>query len=200
MISGAIAWLARLFTGARVRWVGGPHENGPAIYFANHTSHLDALVLWASLPPMLRARARPAAARDYWGASVFRRFLAEKVFHAVLIERKEIRRDANPLEAMFAALDRGDSLILFPEGTRGDGVAIGAFKSGLHHLARGRPEVALVPVHIDNLNRILPKGEFLAVPLLSCISFGARFRLEDGESREQFLRRAENAVRELREG
>ena len=198
MISDAVAWLVRLLTGARVRRVGEVRANGPAIYFANHTSHLDALVLWASLPPAIRARTRPAAARDYWGGSAFRRFLAERVFHAVLIERKEVRRDANPLEVMLAVLDRGDSLILFPEGTRGDGESIGPFKSGLHHLARDRPAVALVPVHIDNLNRILPKGEFLVVPLLSCISFGPPVKLEAGESRETFLRRAERAVRELR--
>jgi 1-acyl-sn-glycerol-3-phosphate acyltransferase len=198
-IDPAIAYLVRVLTGARVRWLAPPRNGTPKVYFANHTSHLDALVLWASLPAALRERTRAAAARDYWGAGRVRRFLAQRAFHAVLIERKEVRREANPLAALLEVLERGDSLILFPEGTRGDGERIGPFKGGLYHLARHRPDVELVPVHIDNLNRILPKGEFLVLPLLSCIRFGAPLALEQGESRERFLERAENAVRDLRE-
>ena len=198
-IDPAIAFLVRALTGAQVRWLARPTNNGPKVYFANHTSHLDAIVVWASLPASLRERTRPAAALDYWGDGRLRRFFAQRAFRAVLIERKDVRRDSNPLEALLDVLERGDSLILFPEGTRGDGERIGPFKGGLYHLARHRPDVELVPVHIDNLNRILPKGEFLVLPLLSCIRFGAPLRLENGENREIFLRRAEDAVRRLQE-
>jgi 1-acyl-sn-glycerol-3-phosphate acyltransferase len=99
---------------------------------------------------------------------------------------------------MLAVLDRGESLIVFPEGTRGDGERIGPFKGGLFHLARHRPDADLVPVHIDNLSRILPKGEFLPLPLLACISFGPALHLAPDETRAAFLRRAEEAVRSLR--
>lgn len=199
MIAGCVATLSRVIAGANVRWVDVPRSAGAKVYFANHSSHLDTLVLWAALPRELRERTRPVAARDYWGATGARRWLAESVFRAVLIERKEIRRTSNPLVQMLAVLERGESLIVFPEGTRGDGQRIGPFKGGLYHLARHRPEADLVPVHIDNLNRILPKGEFLPLPLLSCISFGPALHLEHDEPREVFLRRAEDAVRGLKQ-
>lgn len=197
MIASAVTTLTRLIVGANVRGLQHVDSAGPRVFFANHTSHLDALVVWTSLPSAVRARTRPVAARDYWGATAFRRLLAERVFHAVLIERKEVRRSANPLAAMVDVLARGESLILFPEGTRGDGERIGPFKSGLFHIARERADVDLVPVHIDNLNRVLPKGEFLPVPMLACITFGPALRLRDGEAREAFLHRAEDSVRAL---
>jgi len=199
MIADVVAALSRTIAGANVRWVDAPRAAGSKVYFANHSSHLDTLVLWAALPRELRERTRPVAARDYWGATGLRRWLAQSVFRAVLIERKEIRRETNPLEPMLAVLERGESLIVFPEGTRGDGERIGPFKGGLYHLARHRPDADLVPVHIDNLNRILPKGEFLPLPLLSCISFGPALRLVPDEPRDAFLRRAEDAVRGLRQ-
>jgi 1-acyl-sn-glycerol-3-phosphate acyltransferase len=197
VIASAVTTLTRLIVGANVRGLEHVDSASPRVFFANHTSHLDALVVWTSLPQPVRARTRPVAARDYWGATAFRRLLAERVFHAVLIERKEVRRSANPLAAMVEVLARGESLILFPEGTRGDGERIGPFKSGLFHIARERADVDLVPVHIDNLNRVLPKGEFLPVPMLACITFGPALRLRDGEAREAFLQRAEDCVRAL---
>jgi 1-acyl-sn-glycerol-3-phosphate acyltransferase len=87
MIAGLVASLSRLVAGANVRWVDVPRRTGPKVYFANHSSHLDTLVLWAALPRELRDSTRPVAARDYWGATGARRWLAESVFRAVLIER-----------------------------------------------------------------------------------------------------------------
>jgi 1-acyl-sn-glycerol-3-phosphate acyltransferase len=192
-----LATLARIISGANVRWIGCQPDARQRIYFANHTSHLDALVLWAVLPGDVRALVRPVAARDYWWASRSRRYLAEQVFHAVLIERKKVTAQDNPIEKMVQAMARGHSLIIFPEGGRGDGTAVGEFKSGLYHLLRRKPDAELIPVHIDNLNRILPKGEVLPVPLLSCISFGAPLRAVDSETKAEFLDRARRAVVEL---
>jgi len=168
------------------------------VYFANHSSHLDGPALWASLPRELRERTRPLAARDYWLASRFRRFLAEVIFRAILVERKQPTPRNNPLDAMLAALQAGESLILFPEGGRYSGPEPQPFQCGLFHLARKCPDVEFVPTLLHNLNRILPKGEILPVPLISSVTFGAPIRLEPGESREMFLARAREAVIALR--
>ena len=166
--------LSKLISGANVRWVGCAPDVRQRIYFANHTSNLDALVIWASLPPPMRELTRPVAARDYWIKDPLRRHLANKVLHAVLIERRKPTVHDNPLADMLAALGDQHSLIIFPEGGRQTGAEMMPFKAGLFHLAKDRPDVEFVPVLIDNLNRILPKGEFLPVPLLSSVSLVPR--------------------------
>ena len=178
------------------------------MYFANHTSHLDALVLWAALRPDARALTRPVAARDYWLAGPLRRHLATRVFDAVLVERRHGCSTTSatdgpparhPLAPLLDALEnRQNSLIFFPEGTRGSNSEPAPFKSGLHCLARARPDVEFIPVLIDNMNRILPKGELLPVPLLGGLSFGAPVRLHPGEEKADFLARARRAVSGLR--
>lgn len=195
MIAAALAALARAVSGVSARWLCDPARARQRIYFANHSSHLDFLVVWASLPPALRDHARPVAARDYWERGRLRRYLAGRVFRGVLIDRSGTRGEAvGPVEQMLSALDGGDSLILFPEGTRGDGVAIAPFKSGLFHLASARPAVELVPVGIENLNRVLPKGEAVPVPVISRLTFGAPMALDTGEGKDSFLTRARDAV------
>ncbi len=191
--------LSKLISGANVRWVGCAPDVRQRIYFANHTSNLDALVIWASLPPPMRELTRPVAARDYWIKDPLRRHLANKVLHAVLIERRKPTVHDNPLADMLAALGDQHSLIIFPEGGRQTGAEMMPFKAGLFHLAKDRPDVEFVPVLIDNLNRILPKGEFLPVPLLSSVSFGAPIKLEASEEKIRFLERAQAAVKALRQ-
>lgn len=189
--------IARLITGADARWEGCAPDTRQRIYFANHTSNLDALVIWASLPPTVRILTRPVAARDYWEKNAWRRYLADQVFNAVLIQRKKPTAHDNPMSDMLAALGDRHSLIIFPEGGRQSGEEITPFKSGLFHLAKDRPDVELVPVLIENLNRILPKGEFLLVPLLGGVSFGPPMKLEKGETKDAFLNRAQEAIRSL---
>jgi 1-acyl-sn-glycerol-3-phosphate acyltransferase len=190
--------LSKLVSGANVCWVGCAPDIRQRIYFANHTSNLDALVIWASLPPPMRELTRPVAARDYWIKGPLRRHLANRILHAVLIERKKPTVRDNPLADMLAALGDRHSLIIFPEGGRQTGAQMMPFKAGLFHLAKDRPDVEFVPVLIDNLNRILPKGEFLPVPLLSSVSFGTPIKLEAGEEKVRFLERAQAAVKALR--
>lgn len=193
-VIGLVVMLIKLISGANVRWNGCSPDTRQRVYFANHTSHLDAAVVWASLPAEVRVFTRPVAARDYWVKGRLRPYLAKHVFKAVLIEREKISAHDSPIDHLVNALGQSDSLIIFPEGTRSLDGEIGAFKSGIYHLAKRRPDIELIPVLIDNLNRILPKGEFLAVPLLSSISFGAALHLNDDESKQAFLARARSAV------
>jgi 1-acyl-sn-glycerol-3-phosphate acyltransferase len=198
MTGSIISFLARALTGATARWHGAEPKDCRRVYFANHTSNLDFVLLWSALPAELRRKARPVAAHDYWIANPVRRWLAKRVFRAVLIQRKNVTRENNPLAPMVAALTEGQSLIIFPEGGRCLGDEIGPFKSGIYHLAREMPDLEFLPVYIDNLNRVLPKGEILPVPILCSIHFGSPLQLESGEAKQAFLRRAREAVLTLR--
>ena len=199
VVASGVVGLARLLAGGNVRRIGFTPDERQRIYFANHTSHLDFVLIWSALPKRLRFLTRPVAARDYWANGV-KRYLALNVFNAVLVDR--VRTDAatpNPLDVLLAGLGERHSLIIFPEGTRGDGTILGEFKSGLYRLGKARPDVELVPVYIDNLNRVLPKGEFAPVPMLASVSFGAPMHVGDGEEKADFLDRARNAILELRQ-
>ncbi len=197
LVASLLVGLTRLITGVQVRWAGGEPIVRQRLYYANHSSHLDTMVIWSALPPALRNNTAPVAAADYWERSRLRRFLAREVFHAVLIDRGARTGAREALARISAALSQGSSLIFFPEGTRGDGTAVGEMKPGLHHIAKNHPEVDLVPVYLQNLNRILPKGEILPVPLLGNATFGAPLPRVADESREDFLRRARAALLEL---
>lgn len=199
-ITGAIlALLARFFSGASVRWIDSQPDTCQRVYFANHTSHLDAIVIWSALPPEVRSLARPVAAKDYWTAGRVRHYLATRVFNALLIDRTEIKVHQSPVDVMIREIGHRYSLIVFPEGGRTSGDEVGEFKSGLYYLCKKRPDLELIPVYIDNMNRILPRGEVLPVPLLTCISFGPPVWLEAGEPKVNFLRRAREAVLRLKE-
>jgi 1-acyl-sn-glycerol-3-phosphate acyltransferase len=205
MIASMLATAAQIVAGSTVRWAGCGPTGEQRIYIANHSSHLDFIVLWSYLPPGLRRRTRPVAARDYWTRDGIRRYLAAHVFNAVLIDRvaapgtpsDQLGRQA--VDQMVEALAGQHSLILFPEGTRGAGEDVASFRSGLFHLCRAKPEVEVVPVYLENLNRILPKGHLLPVPMLSRITFGAPLRLKPDESKETFLERARQSVRTLKD-
>jgi len=197
MIASCIAGFAKLLTGARAHWQGCAPENKLRVYFANHTSNLDFVLLWAALPGALRAVTRPVAAHDYWTATPLRQGIAEHVFKAVLIERKKVTRANNPMEGMVDALKNGNSLIIFPEGGRMTDGEIGAFRGGLFHLAKQGLEIEFVPVFIENLNRVMPKGEFLPVPLLCSVTFGVPLHAGVEESKPEFLNRARSALMEL---
>lgn len=209
--------LVRLLTGAQARWYGCPPKAEQRIYFANHQSHADLVLMWAALPQELRSITRPIAARDYWATSSFKRFITTEVFNAVyvergknggqipissLAEREKLESDPHsldPLQPLIDALDNGDSLIMFPEGTRGFAEDPQAFKSGLYNLAQRFPQVVLVPAWIHNVQRVMPKGEVVPVPVLCSVTFGAPLQLRADESRAEFLTRARAAVMALRE-
>jgi len=194
MLSRLLVLLSRLLFGAYPRWVGSAPAPVQRLYFANHGSHLDTLTLWAALPPALRRRTRPVAARDYWGGGGVKGLIAGRGLNVVLIDRQRSAADADPLAPLQAALAAGDSLILFPEGTRRDAPLPGSFKAGLYHLAQRQPQVELVPVFLDNARRSLPKGSLLPVPFICTARFGAAIALAPGEDKDAFLERARAAV------
>lgn len=192
-IATAFCLFAKLLTGVRPLWLDNSPSPRPRVYFANHRSHGDFLLIWACLPPELRRTTRPVAGADYWLRGKLRRYLIERVFCGVLIDRLTTRH-GNPLETMSAPLRAGESLILFPEGTRNLGDDLLPFKSGIAHLAQDHPEVEFVPVWIENLGRAMPKGSLIPIPLLCTLSFGPSLRAVAGESRNDFLLRCRNAL------
>jgi 1-acyl-sn-glycerol-3-phosphate acyltransferase len=198
MTGTLLAVVARILSGASVRWIDCQPDTCQRIYFANHTSHLDAIVLWSTLPSELRTLTRPVAAKDYWEKGVVRRFMS-RTFNAILIDRTQIKVHQSPVDMMLREITDRNSLIVFPEGSRNTESTVGEFKSGLYYLAKKRPDLELVPVHIDNLNRVLPRGEFLPVPLLSLVTFGPPMWLEAGEPKVEFLKRARSAVCRLKD-
>ncbi|HJY79291.1 MAG TPA: lysophospholipid acyltransferase family protein [Burkholderiales bacterium] len=194
LIQLGLLGLVRILVGAAPRWVGTLPSATQRIYFANHSSHIDTVALWSALPPELRARTRPVAAADYWQKDAFRRYIATRGLNVVFIDRQRSAPGSDPLQPLADALAAGDSLILFPEGTRNMQALPGPFKSGLYHLAEKFPQVELVPVYLENLHRSLPKGTLFPVPLICTVRFGAPMGLVHGETKQSFLDRARNAV------
>ena len=237
--------LIRLLTGAQARWYGCPPKAEQRIYFANHQSHADLVMIWAALPQELRGITRPIAAKDYWTKTPLREWITTAVFNAVYVDRTGGARapaappavgtdavatapgpaahgttgpqhplpftdaaaaamapatpDSDPLAPLVEALERGDSIIIFPEGTRGFADEPQPFKSGLYTLARRFPQVVLVPAWIQNIQRVMPKGEVVPVPILCSVTFGAPVVLGADEERRPFLDRARDAVIALRD-
>lgn len=203
MIGNALAWLARLISGARAFWLEPPDTPGQRVYFGNHSSHLDFIVIWSALSAEERRRTRPVAGADYWNRGAIRRYLADRVFNAILINRPATDRSAASASLSVAKIAEGMgqecSVIVFPEGTRSTDGEVQRFRSGLYHLCQLKPALDLVPVYLANMNRILPKGEVLPVPLLGRVIFGAAMRLHPDEDKEAFLERARSALLELKD-
>ena len=245
LMSLLLLGIVRFLTGSQARWYGCPPKAEQRIYFANHQSHADMVLIWAALPEELRSITRPIAAKDYWTKTPFRQWITTAVFNAVYVDRQatparpaaaatdapgaepppaetataggpdpspeappraptpqELRAalpEADPLTPLVRALESGDSIVIFPEGTRGHGDEPQPFKSGLFKLAQMFPQAVLVPAWINNVQRVMPKGEVVPVPILCSVTFGAPIQLEPGEERRPFLDRARRAVMALRD-
>ncbi len=198
LMSYFLLGLIRLLTGSQARWYGCPPKAEQRIYFANHQSHADLVMIWAALPKELRNVTRAIAARDYWTQTPFKRWITSAVFNVIYVSR-ERTADEDPLEPLLEALNNGDSIILFPEGTRGHAGDPQAFKAGLYNLALRFPQAVLVPAWINNVQHVLPKGEVVPVPVLCSVTFGAPIAVKSGEACKDFLARARECVMALRE-
>ena len=198
LMSYFLLGLIRVLTGSQARWHGCPPKAEQRIYFANHQSHADLVMIWAALPQELRSVTRAIAAKDYWTKTPIKKWLTTAVFNVLYVSRDRTS-DEDPLEPLFEALANGDSIILFPEGTRGFTGDPQPFKAGLYNLALKCPNVVLVPAWINNVQHVLPKGEVVPVPVLCSVTFGAPMQLQAGEDRRVFLERARAAVVALRD-
>lgn len=227
VVSSVLVSICRFLTGIRAKQTSPIAKDTPCIYYANHSSHLDGLVIWSCLAPDIRPYVHPVAAEDYWNKNRLRRYLSRRIFRAILIPRHAAKMNiaeesnqcekileqstgetasstsnkVNALAIMQDILDQGESLIIFPEGTRGNGESIQDFKAGLWHLSRKNPNVQLVPIYLENLNRVLPKGSRLVVPVICSAIFGAPIVApHENESKQEFLIRAKSALEELHNG
>ena len=227
VVSSVLVSICRFLTGIRAKQTSPIAKDTPCIYYANHSSHLDGLVIWSCLAPDIRPYVHPVAAEDYWNKNRLRRYLSRRIFRAILIPRHAAKMNiaeesnqcekileqstgetasstsnkVNALAIMQDILDQGESLIIFPEGTRGNGESIQDFKAGLWHLSRKNSNVQLVPIYLENLNRVLPKGSRLVVPVICSAIFGAPIvAIHENESKQEFLIRAKSALEELHNG
>ena len=194
--------IVKFISGAHARWVDCPCEDKQRIYFANHSSHLDAFVLWAVLPSEIRQKTKVVGAKDYWEKTGLRRFISLKVYNPLLIDRNQNvtpEDPRHPINQILKVLEDAYSIIIFPEGTRNAEEGVKPFKSGIYYLALKKPDIELIPVYLENLNRILPKGEILFVPIIGSVVFGSPIKIYPGESKEGFLKRAEEAILSLEE-
>ena len=194
LVGMLFSFVARFISGSIVRWVDcDPEADCQRVFYANHSSHLDIILLWSALSPAVRRRTRPVAARDYWETTPFRRYLVKHIFNAIMIDRAGHGPGKyNPLtviDTTLKGLGSEYSLIIFPEGTRKTDGTLGCFKGGIYNIAKELPDIELVPVYLENLNRILPKGKFIPVPLLSNVTFGKPTKLADDERKPEFLSR-----------
>jgi 1-acyl-sn-glycerol-3-phosphate acyltransferase len=204
LIGRFLAGLARLISGASVRRIAPPSDARQRVYFGNHSSHLDFVVIWSALSKEERTHTRPVAGSDYWSRGIVRRYLSSQVFGAILIDRAQpgmgLETARHSIERIAEGMGSDKSIIVFPEGTRSLNGELLPFKSGLYRLCQLKPELELVPVYLDNMTRILPKGEVLPVPLLSRVTFGPPMQAVPGEAKEVFLERARQALLALRAG
>lgn len=195
MISSLIASFIRLLTGVPLLHPDSLPKGG-TIYYANHASHLDTLVIWASFPPEARKTLHPVAARDYWEKTALHRSISH-FLKCILIERKNLCKTTNPLPEVTQTLEEGHSILIFPEGTRNLSPELKPFKSGIYHLAKKCPGVSLLPIYLNNLSRILPKGEAIPLPLIATVHIGEPLHLNPGEEKASFLSRTKSTLNSL---
>jgi 1-acyl-sn-glycerol-3-phosphate acyltransferase len=195
LVGRLVIRFAQFITGVRAIWKYTTPTNATRVYFANHVSHGDFILLWASLPFKQRRLTSPVAGEEYWLANPLRSYIIRQVFQAVLVKRNDTSHSTDPIADMTDAVHTGRSLILFPEGTRNTGdSSLLPFKSGIYHLACSIPEVEFIPVWISNLNRVMPKGRLLPLPLLSTVTFGRPIYILPNESKLDFIARCQSAL------
>lgn len=200
LIGKVILYLCRLISGVQVEIRDAKSISDTVIFYANHSSHLDAMVILSLLPEEVRKKTTIVGSIKYWQASAIRRYISNHVFKTVLIERSgegSASGAFSAISSMANVLEQGYSIIIFPEGTRGNDGTISDFKGGIYHLAKKHRSIKLIPVYLENMNRIMPKGELIIIPLLGRAVFGTPIQLLEGEHKDAFLARAKSELVDL---
>ncbi len=170
------------------------------IILANHNSHLDTITLLASLPSTIIHKVKPVAAGDYFGKTKLSNWLSSYFINALLIDRKNMKNnpDEAPIPKMISELEKGNSLILFPEGTRGNPEELQPFKRGVGLVLCKKPEVPYIPAFLSGMGKNLPKGNTIIVPFNSSIRFGNPKRISIDDSKE-IIKQIEADILKLKE-
>ena len=161
-----------LWLGLNVRHRERLPARGPAVVAANHNSHLDTLTLFTLFPLGLIARVHPVAAADYFTSNPWIAWFSRNVVGIIPVVRGSAKKGIDPLQECHDALRRGEILIIFPEGTRGEPEQMAAIKSGIWHLGRQCPQATVVPVFMHGLGRSMPKGSIIPLPLFVDVYVG----------------------------
>ncbi len=189
----------KFITGVRVQGAFSESTQEQYIIFSNHSSHLDLLVILSALPKKVRKNTLAVASKEYWLKNKIKTYISSNVLKTLFIHRKwREHNEANPIEILDHSVKTGNSLIIFPEGTRSLTGKINPFKKGIFLLAKKNPHLKFIPVYTKNLYRILPKGEFLPIPATTSINFGTPITLGKNEDCENFLARAHKALEVLK--
>ena len=191
-----------LVTGIHVCGRENLPRQGPCIIAANHNSHLDTLALMSLFPLAQIESVRPAAAADYFFKNKILTWFSLNVLGIIPVQRKVQKKDGHPLKKIHQALDAGESIIFFPEGSRGEPERMMPFKNGIAHLARRYPDMPVLPVYIHGAGKSLPRGEALLVPFILDVKIAAPLQYNDmeeegGKRRQAFINRLEKKIHTL---
>jgi 1-acyl-sn-glycerol-3-phosphate acyltransferase len=193
-----VAWpVALVALGLNVRHRARLPEKGPAIVAANHNSHLDTLALLTLFPLVRVPQVRPVAAADYFLANRLLAWFSLRVIGIIPVTRNTGRDATDPFGECHAALERGEILLLFPEGSRGEPEQMAHLKSGIARLAAKFPQVPVVPVFMHGLGKSMPRGTWLPVPFFCDVFVGTPF-LWNGD-RRAFMHDLEQRLLDLRQ-
>lgn len=176
------------------------------IIVANHNSHLDTMSIMSSIPFRQLLKTHPVATAQYFGSKKWLVLLSNLFINTVLIKRKEelkISTEISSNEGQQKALllleeklAKGHSLILFPEGTRGEPEKLQEFKKGIGVLLLNYPQIPYIPVYISGMGKILPKGEMLPVPFNAIVSIG-KPKLIETNNVEDIVEEVKNAILDI---
>jgi 1-acyl-sn-glycerol-3-phosphate acyltransferase len=195
LLSGIFEQIVAFYLRPRVSGAENLPLRGAFMLAANHASHADTAVIYASVPRALRRRLLAAAAQDYFFEGGLRQYLARALFNAIPVDRESAKR-RDPLRHVVRALREGYGVLIYPEGTRSRDGRIGPFRSGIGRLAAQFPDAPVIPALLEGTSEVMPKGRPVPLPHRVCVTFGAPLRLEADRTQKATWQAAANQVRE----
>ncbi len=197
--SFVLRWFLKLIVGVKFTNAEFLKDIKQFIIVANHNSHLDTITLMASLPSYILPNVKPVAAVDHFGKSRFSTWLSNTFINTLLINRKRDKENLenDPIHKMISAIDQGFSLILFPEGTRGEPEKEQKLKGGIGLILEQRPDILIVPAYMKGMGKAMPKGDSLIIPFNSKLVYGKPKRIKF-DTVQDVLNQIENDFKELK--
>jgi 1-acyl-sn-glycerol-3-phosphate acyltransferase len=171
---GIVPFILKPLTGVKYKHAEVLSEAKQFIIIANHNSHIDTLALMSAMPKYKIVEVKPVAAGDYFGTTKWKSFITVLFTNALLIPRccSLKNKSKDPFRIMMKALKRGQSLIVYPEGSRGKANEIQEFKNGIGHILLKFPHIAYIPTYIENTGKVLPKDALVPIPFNCKVVFG----------------------------